>query len=72
MNTVFQNYALFPHMNVADNIGYGLKLKKIPKAEIRKKVTEMLELVQLPGFEKENRPNFQEVRNSELRLPDLW
>ncbi|MGN8886820.1 ABC transporter ATP-binding protein [Blautia sp. HCP28S3_G10] len=52
VNTVFQNYALFPHMNVADNIGYGLKLKKIPKAEIRKKVTEMLELVQLPGFEK--------------------
>ena len=37
-NTVFQNYALFPHMNVADNIGYGLKLKKTPKAEIRKKV----------------------------------
>ena len=37
VNTVFQNYALFPHMNVADNIGYGLKLKKTPKAEIRKK-----------------------------------
>ena len=52
VNTVFQNYALFPHMNVADNIGYGLKLKKVPKAEIRKKVKEMLELVQLPGFEK--------------------
>ena len=52
VNTVFQNYALFPHMNVADNIGYGLKLKKIPKAEIRRKVTEMLELVQLPGYEK--------------------
>ena len=52
VNTVFQNYALFPHMNVADNIGYGLKLKKIPKTEIRRKVTEMLELVQLPGYEK--------------------
>ena len=52
VNTVFQNYALFPHMNVADNIGYGLKLKKVPKSEIKKKVTEMLELVQLPGFEK--------------------
>ena len=50
VNTVFQNYALFPHMNVADNIGYGLKLKKIPKVEIRRKVTEMLELVQLPGY----------------------
>ena len=37
VNTVFQNYALFPHMNVAENIGYGLKLKKVPKSEIRKK-----------------------------------
>ena len=52
VNTVFQNYALFPHMNVADNIGYGLKLKKTPKEEIRRKVKEMLELVQLPGYEK--------------------
>ena len=52
VNTVFQNYALFPHMTVADNIGYGLKLKKIPKAEIKKRVFEMLELVQLPGYEK--------------------
>ena len=52
VNTVFQNYALFPHMTVADNIGYGLKLKKKPKAEIKKRVSEMLELVQLPGYEK--------------------
>lgn len=52
VNTVFQNYALFPHMNVADNIGYGLKLKKTPKEEIRRKVKKMLELVQLPGYEK--------------------
>ena len=49
---VFQNYALFPHMNVAENIGYGLKLKKVPKSEIRKKVSQMLELVQLEGYEK--------------------
>ena len=52
VNTVFQNYALFPHMNVADNIGYGLKIRKVPKAEIREKVKKMLELVQLEGFEK--------------------
>lgn len=52
VNTVFQNYALFPHMNVEDNIGYGLKLKKVPKSEIRQKVSEMLELVQLSGYEK--------------------
>ena len=52
VNTVLQNYALFPHMNVAENIGYGLKLKKVPKSEIRKKVSQMLELVQLEGYEK--------------------
>lgn len=52
VNTVFQNYALFPHMTVAENVGYGLKIKKTPKQEIKKKVKEMLELVQLEGFEK--------------------
>ena len=52
VNTVFQNYALFPHMNVAENIGYGLKLKKVPKSEFWKKVSQMLELVQLEGYEK--------------------
>ena len=45
VNTVFQNYALFPHMNVAENIGYGLKLRKVPRGEIKKKVAQMLELV---------------------------
>ena len=37
VNTVFQNYALFPHMNVSDNVGYGLKIRKVPKAEIERK-----------------------------------
>ncbi|MEG1380944.1 MAG: ABC transporter ATP-binding protein [Ruthenibacterium sp.] len=50
VNTVFQNYALFPHMTVAANIAYSLKLKKTGKAEIEKKVQEMLALVQLEGF----------------------
>ena len=52
VNTVFQNYAHFPHMNVAENIGYGLKLRKVPRGEIKKKVAQMLELVQLEGYEK--------------------
>ncbi len=52
VNTVFQNYALFPHMNVADNIGYGLKLKKMGKGEIADSVKKMLALVQLSGYEK--------------------
>lgn len=51
VNTVFQSYALFPHMTVYDNIAYGLKVKKVPKDEIKKRVLEMLDLVQLRGFE---------------------
>lgn len=50
VNTVFQDYALFPHMNVGDNVGYGLMIKRTPKEEITKRVDEMLELVQLTGF----------------------
>ncbi len=50
VNTVFQNYALFPHMTVAQNIGYSLKLKRTPKAEIARIVDEMLALVQLEGY----------------------
>ena len=51
MNTVFQRYALFPHMNIYDNIAFGLKLKKLPKEEIRKKVKRVLDIVDLEGFE---------------------
>lgn len=52
INTVFQKYALFPHMNVYENIAFGLKLKKIPKNEVNKKVKKALEIVDLEGFEK--------------------
>ena len=52
VNTVFQNYALFPHMNVRDNISFGLVEKKTPKAEIKKRVAEMLKLVRLEGMER--------------------
>lgn len=51
INTVFQNYALFPHMNVFDNIAFGLVEKRINKNEIRQRVAEMLSMVQLNGFE---------------------
>ncbi|CAM4239030.1 spermidine/putrescine ABC transporter ATP-binding protein [Streptococcus penaeicida] len=54
VHTVFQNYALFPHMNVFDNVAFALKLKNIPKAEISSRVKETLKMVQLEGFE--NRP----------------
>jgi spermidine/putrescine transport system ATP-binding protein len=52
VNTVFQNYALFPYMNVEKNIGYGLKIKKVPKDEIARRVAEVLQMVQLEGYEK--------------------
>ncbi len=51
INTVFQKYALFPHLDIYDNIAFGLKIKKLPKDEIDKKVKEMLRLVNLQGFE---------------------
>ena len=51
INTVFQRYALFPHMNIYENIAFGLKLKKLPKEEIRKKVKHVLAMVDLEGFE---------------------
>lgn len=52
VNTVFQSYALFPHMTVFDNVAYGLTIRKVKKQEIRERVLHMLELVQLGGFEK--------------------
>ena len=57
VNTVFQRYALFPHLNVFDNIAFPLKEKKVPREEIEQKVTEMLQLVKLSGFEKRNVTN---------------
>lgn len=51
INTIFQSYALFPHLNVFDNVAYGLKLKKINKDKIQKEVTKVLNLVKLEGFE---------------------
>ncbi len=51
VNTVFQSYALFPHMNIYDNIAFGLKMKKTSKSEIKRIVSEILKIVQLEGFE---------------------
>ena len=54
VNTVFQKYALFPHLNVYDNIAFGLRIKKVKEQEIKERVAEMLALVNLRGFEKRN------------------
>src|SRR5512133_287512 len=51
MSMVFQSYAIFPHLNVFENISYGLNVKHVPKDEIRKRVNDVMELVQLTGFE---------------------
>lgn len=50
VNMVFQSYAIFPHLNVADNIGYGLRKQKLPKAKRMEMVDEMLDLIKLPGY----------------------
>lgn len=52
VNTIFQRYALFPHLNVYENVAFGLRVKKLPEKEIRAKVEEMLALVNLRGFDK--------------------
>lgn len=54
VNTIFQRYALFPHLNVYENVAFGLRVKKLPEKDIKQKVSEMLELVNLAGFEKRN------------------
>ncbi len=56
VNTVFQSYALFPFLNVAENVAFGMKYKSVPKAELNARVAEALELVQLSGYDK-RRPN---------------
>jgi spermidine/putrescine transport system ATP-binding protein len=52
VNTVFQNYALFPHLTIFENVAFGLRRRKVAAEEIRRRVAEMLELVELPGYEK--------------------
>ena len=52
VNTVFQNYALFPHLTIYENVAFGLRRKGVQDAEVKRRVTEMLELVELPGFER--------------------
>lgn len=52
INTVFQKYALFPHMNIYENIAFGLRIKKMPEGEIQQRVSRMLKLVGLTGYEK--------------------
>ena len=70
VNTVFQNYALFPHMNVADNVGYGLKIRKVPKADCEEAIEysaslDSLALRYLPEL-------LQEQGKEARRIPNYW
>ena len=72
VNTVFQRYALFPHMNIFENIAFGLKQKKLPQEVIVRKVKKVLDLVDLEGFETVLFPLFQEGSSRESLLPVHW
>lgn len=68
---VYQNYLLFPYMTIEENIGFGLKMRHVDRDEIKERVKEMLKLVKLEGFEKENLPSFPADRSSGLLWPGL-
>ena len=68
VNTVFQDYALFPHMSVAQNVEYGLKVKKVGKAERRARVEEMLAVVRLVGFEDRRPPQLSGGQRQRVAL----
>jgi len=69
VNTVFQNYALFPHLDVYDNIAFGLRRAKRPKNEVAQRVREALELVRMSGFEKQGRHRSRAASSSGSRSP---
>lgn len=71
VNTVFQDYALFPHLNVYENIAFGLRLKKFSKQEIDKEVKEALKLVKLTGYEQRHIDEMSGDKNKESLLPEL-
>ena len=72
INTVFQRYALFPHMNIYDNIAFGLKLKKLPKEEIRKKVKRVLDIVDLEGFENRKISTLSGGQQQRIAIARAW
>jgi spermidine/putrescine transport system ATP-binding protein len=67
VNQVFQSYALFPHLSVERNIEFGLKMKRLPRAERRQRVAEAIELVDLAGWSSASRRSFRAVRSSAWR-----
>ena len=72
INTVFQRYALFPHLDVYDNIAFGLRLAKLPEQEIDDRVTEMLEIVSLKGFENRKVTSLSGGQQQRVAIPAPW
>ena len=72
VNTVFQNYALFPHLNVFDNVAFGLRRQKVGKQELRQRVGEALELVQLGDSRSASRGRCQAASSSASRWRAPW
>ena len=71
-NTVFQSYALFPHLSVSDNVAFGLKRKKVDKAEIERRVNEELERVGLAARRTGGPPSSRAASSSAWRWPGRW
>jgi spermidine/putrescine transport system ATP-binding protein len=69
VNTVFQSYALFEHLNIEDNVAFGLKRRKVSSDEIRSRVAEALELVELQDAERRGRESCRAARSSAWRWP---
>ena len=68
VNTVFQNYALFPHLTIYENVAFGLRRRSVPDREVKNRVTEMLALVELPGLRADaSRPRSAAARRSASR-----
>ena len=72
VNTVFQQYALFPHMNVFDNVAFGLRSRKFPKAWVNESVGEMLEIVRMSDFAKRRPAQLSGGQQQRSRSPERW
>ncbi|MFN8569421.1 MAG: hypothetical protein U0Z44_18285 [Kouleothrix sp.] len=72
VNTVFQDYALFPHMTVGQNVAYGLMIRKVSKAERQRRVKAVLELVRLPGWPAVSPPSSRAANASGSHWPARW
>jgi ABC-type Fe3+/spermidine/putrescine transport system ATPase subunit len=72
MGMVFQNYALFPHMSVADNVAYGLRARRLPTDEITRRVADVLKMIRLDGYGSRRSGSFREDSSNAWRSRARW